>query len=92
MRCCTDDVAIKPYAGARIRYLPDHPHHNMRHRAVRQQEHNNLPNFVGPYFAKRDDEHPSDLYFASMLMLFKPWRKLEQDLKEPAETWEEAFD
>ena len=90
--CCRDFVDANPHPGARISYSSDHPHYSTRHRAVRQPDHNNLPNFVGPYFCKRDDDEPSDLFFASMLMLFKPWRKLEEDLKRVTETWKEAFE
>lgn len=92
LACCRDFVNANPHPGARISYLSDHPHYSTRHCAVCQLDHNNLPNFIGPYFCKQDDDESSDLFFASMLMLFKPWRKLEEDLKRATETWKEAFE
>lgn len=54
--------------------------------------HNNLPNFIGQYFPRRNDVETYDFYCASMLMLLKPWRVLERDLKSCNQSWTEAFD
>ncbi|KIN95737.1 hypothetical protein M404DRAFT_49684, partial [Pisolithus tinctorius Marx 270] len=58
---------------------------------MRSLHHNTLPNFIGQYFPSRDDEDQQSFYYASVLMLLKPWRNLQIDLKDPSETWEEAF-
>ncbi|KIO06695.1 hypothetical protein M404DRAFT_44380, partial [Pisolithus tinctorius Marx 270] len=58
---------------------------------MRSPHHNTLPNFIGQYFPSCDDEDQQSFYYASMLMLLKPWRNLQIDLKDPSETWEEAF-
>ncbi|KAH0825766.1 hypothetical protein J3R83DRAFT_8926 [Lanmaoa asiatica] len=59
---------------------------------VHPVDHNNLPNFIGPYFSKRDDESPAEVYLASMMLLFKPWHDLQVDLKQAGESWKEAFE
>ena len=83
---------MQAHCGARIRYLSNHPNYLSKHRTVHNIDHNNLPNFIGPYFPKRDDESPSDLFFAFTLLLFKPWRDIHHDLKDPSQTWKEAFE
>ena len=75
----------------RIPYLETHPKHNQIQRVVRTAGHNNLPNFIGRYFPRRDEPESHSLYCASMLLLLKPWRQVETDLKHPDQTWEEAF-
>ena len=76
----------------RVQYLQDHPEHASKIRVRRREDHNMLPNFVGPPFPRNDDKDSRELYSACMLMLLKPWRYLEVDLKEVNETWHEAFD
>ena len=61
-----------------------------RCRIVRQPGHETLPRFVGRWFCRSDDDFEKDLYRASILLLLKPWRKL-QELKDGMETFEEAF-
>ena len=75
----------------RVPYLAGHPKALTKQRIVRGTNHNNLPNFIGCYFPARDDADEYPLYCASMLMLLKPWRRLEKDLKQPTESWEGAF-
>jgi len=75
----------------RVPYLAGHPKALTKQRIVRGANHNNLPNFIGRYFPARDDPDEYPLYCASMLMLLKPWRRLEKDLKQPTESWEGAF-
>src|ERR1700721_1880275 len=54
--------------------------------------HNNLPNIIGRWFPRRDERESHSFYCASMLLLLKPWRSIESDLKLPDQSWEEAFD
>ncbi|CAK5270204.1 unnamed protein product [Mycena citricolor] len=75
----------------RFRYLHGHPSRNQKQRVLRSGGHNTLPNFIGPWFPRRDDNERRDFYCASMLMLLKPWRKLEDDLKTNSQSWQEAF-
>ena len=75
----------------RVLYQSQHPQHKTKQRVLRRSDHNALPNFIGTKFPREDDPDSRDLYCASMLMLLKPWRQLEADLKDPEETWEEAY-
>ncbi|KAM6492479.1 hypothetical protein JOM56_012203, partial [Amanita muscaria] len=50
-----------------------------------------LPNIVGCYFPRRDDPTIYQFYCACMLMLLKPWCDMQEDLKEPTQTWSKAF-
>ncbi|KIJ21314.1 hypothetical protein PAXINDRAFT_151861 [Paxillus involutus ATCC 200175] len=59
---------------------------------VQGQGHNNLPNFIGHYFPRHDDPDQYPFYCTSMLMLLKPWRNLDTNLKSPSQTWESAFE
>src|ERR1700722_8779467 len=72
----------------RFRYLPNHPKHKVIQRIKRMIGHNNLPNIIGRYFPRRDDPDTYQFYCASMLLLLKPWRNIETDLKSPSQTWE----
>ena len=76
----------------RVQYLVGHPKSGSVHRVIRSSGHRNLPNFVGKWFPRNDDEQFHDFYCASMLTLLKPWRNLETDLKAPTESWVAAFD
>jgi hypothetical protein len=76
----------------RIPYYPEHLKHESVHRVMRSADHNNLPNIIGRFFPRRDDPDTYPFYCASMLLLLKPWRNIETDLKLPSETWEDAFD
>lgn len=75
----------------RVRYQESHSSYNTRQRLFRAPNHNTLPNFIGIGFARSDDPEIQEYYSATMLMLFKPWRHLDQ-LKEGFDTWTEAFD
>jgi hypothetical protein len=59
---------------------------------MRTTGHNNLPNFIGRFFPQRDEQETYSFYCASMLLLLKPWRNIETDLKLPTQSWESAFD
>ncbi|KAJ3964157.1 hypothetical protein EV361DRAFT_758776, partial [Lentinula raphanica] len=50
-----------------------------------------LPNFIGRWFPKQDDPEQLDAHCAAMLVLLKPWRCLETDLKGRTETWTQAL-
>lgn len=75
----------------RVQYLSSHPNYLSKERVVRPKGHNNLPNFIGRYFPRRDDPDERRYYCACMLILLKPWRNLDMDLKRADETWEAAF-
>ncbi|KAJ8516236.1 hypothetical protein ONZ45_g6447 [Pleurotus djamor] len=89
-----DDAPRRPgrRPNDRIQYLHDHPKHSTVQRVVRTLGHNNLPNFIGRSFPRRDDDDTEPFYCASMLMLLKPWRDLKTDLKGESQTWREAYD
>ena len=76
----------------RVRYLTSHPKSGSVHRVIRSPGHRNLPNFLGKWFPRNDDEAIHDFYRACMLVLLKPWRDLATDLKLPTESWTAAFD
>ncbi|KIL59323.1 hypothetical protein M378DRAFT_85203, partial [Amanita muscaria Koide BX008] len=58
---------------------------------MRSPNHRILPNFIGQSFPRRDDPTIAHFYSACMLMLLKPWRDLQNDLKETSQTWTESF-
>lgn len=75
----------------RIPYLASHPRHKQKVRVIQGNDHRTLPNFVGHWFPQRNSSLPQHAYYcASMLMLLKPWRTL-QDLKRLAVSWPDAF-
>ena len=76
----------------RYSYLPNHPKHKSMQRIERMIGHNNLPNFIGRFFPRRDDLESHSFYCASMLLLLKPWRDIRTDLKTSQQSWEEAFE
>ena len=76
----------------RVRYLNTHPKSGSVHRIIRAQGHRNLPNFLGRWLPRNDDEKTYDFYCACMLMLLKPWRDLQTDLKSSSESWVAAFE
>jgi|SRR5882762_10025141 len=79
-------------ANDRICYLPEHPLVKTKQCIKRSSGHNNLPNFIGRYFPRCDDPEIREFYCACMLVLLKPWRKIQTHLKAPSESWEGAFD
>ena len=76
----------------RIRYLNDHPKSASVHRVIRSPGHRNLPNFLGKWLPRNDDDRTYEFYCACMLLLLKPWRNLQTDLKPPSESWTAAFE
>ncbi|KAJ3965944.1 hypothetical protein EV361DRAFT_809857, partial [Lentinula raphanica] len=49
-----------------------------------------VPICIGPSIPRRDRPEVYERYSRLMLILFKPWRKIE-DLRESSELWSEAF-
>lgn len=73
-------------------YLTDHPKASTHTRVYRPEDHNCLPNIIGPWLPRRDgEENTKAYYYASMLAFLKPWRDL-RDLKDACDTWKDAFD
>lgn len=73
------------------RYLTNHPKSKTHYRVCRSENHNTLPNIVGPWLPRRDREDDTkSYYYAAMLAFLKPWRNLHQ-LKSCEETWEMAY-
>jgi hypothetical protein len=74
------------------RYMNDHSRSSTHVRVCRADNHNTLPNIVGPWLPRRDGEESTrPFYFAAMLAFLKPWRDLNR-LKNDGDTWESAFD
>jgi hypothetical protein len=61
-------------------FLSDHPQHETHHVTSNPKFLNNVPNFLGGSLPRRD-RGDREYHCATMLALFKPWRKLE-DLKD----------
>ena len=74
----------------RSNYLETHARCLTHRRVVRTPGHNTIPKAVGQYYPPHDDPDMVDFFYASMLTLCKPWRKLEE-LKEAGQTWEDAY-
>jgi hypothetical protein len=73
-------------------YLSIHSKATTHYRVSRTQNHNALPNIVGPWLPRRDgDASTKSYYYAAMLSFLKPWREL-HDIKRVAEAWEGAFE
>jgi hypothetical protein len=74
------------------RYLSMHSKATSHYRISRAENHNALPNIVGPWLPRRDGDASTKMYYyAAMLSFLKPWREL-RDLKTEGEAWEFAFD
>src|SRR6201987_2870563 len=71
------------------KFLKDHPQHDTHHVTLNPKRLNFVPNFVGGSLP-RCDRGDREYYCATMLVIFKPWREL-QDLKNSDSTWDEAF-
>ncbi|KAJ3823868.1 hypothetical protein F5880DRAFT_1442764, partial [Lentinula raphanica] len=70
-------------------FIEDHPL-SATHRVQKYRKPDyNVPNFVGPPLP-RPDKDDREYYCCTMLVLFKPWRS-GADLKEPNESWHDAF-
>jgi hypothetical protein len=71
-------------------YQESHPSSDRLLRVARSETHNILPNFIGVPFPIKDDPDRKDYFYACMLMLLKPWRKLD-DLMENFGSWGDAY-
>ena len=76
----------------RVRYLTSHPKSGTVQRIIRSPGHRNLPNFLGRWFPRNNDEEIYDFYCACVLMLLKPLRNLATDLKPSTESLTTAFE
>ena len=54
------------------------------------QRHNTIMDIIGPWIMSQSKEGASDIYYASLLVLLKPWHQLE-DLRRHGQTWHDAF-
>jgi hypothetical protein len=90
----TDESRRRPGrpANERMLYLPQHPKYTKKLRIMRCKGHNQLPNFIGRFFPRADDPETTRFYCACMLLLLKPWRNIDTDLKLQSQTWPQAFD
>jgi len=90
-----DSTSSNPRRGRRPNprafYLPGHPKSESVTRIIRTAKHNNLPNIIGARFPS-SNEDTCERSSAFLLMLMKPWRNLETDLKGGCSSWQEAFD
>ena len=75
----------------RIPYDELHPQGKKRIRVVRNARHNCIPNLTGIPLPRSDEEGTRELYCASILALFKPWRNI-QDLLPQGSTWENELE
>lgn len=85
-----DRYTIRP-RNTRVPYLENHPRSDSTVRIIRDKHHNVLPSIVGMYPPRSDDTDKHQLYCASMLLLFRPWRHLET-LKDDGTSWSDEFD
>jgi hypothetical protein len=74
----------------RSSYNDNHSFGQMRCQVVREAHHNTVVDIVGPWLPRCMKE-ASDLYYASLLMLWKPWWNA-SDLKLEVETWKDAYE
>ena len=72
-------------------YQTDHPFHLTRYHIVRGPGHNTVVDIVGPWLLQCSNETPADMDCASLLLLLKPWHKLEE-LKCNLQSWMEAYE
>lgn len=75
----------------RSMYLDAHPCHGKKVWVVRSRGHRNIPNVIGKWFPRSNDDESRAYYSASMLMLLKPWRRIDRDLKPVGVSWADAF-
>lgn len=87
-----DDEFFSRNSRESCRYLSDHPKFESHIRTSRCEGHNYLPDIVGPWLPRRDEEENArTYYYAGILAFLKPWRNLEL-LKDDDESWQSAFD
>ncbi|KIJ31362.1 hypothetical protein M422DRAFT_267035 [Sphaerobolus stellatus SS14] len=74
-----------------IPYQDDHPVYRDRYCILHRPEAEFIPDFLGGWLPRNDEPETYNYYCACVMMLLKPWRKLE-NLKVSFPTWQEAFD
>ncbi len=79
------------HSHARSKYQSAHPNANNKQCIVRSPLHRNVVNSVGRFFPSRDNPTSYPFYCASMLLLLKPWRNINTDLKAADQSWADAF-
>ncbi|KAJ3562055.1 hypothetical protein NP233_g9813 [Leucocoprinus birnbaumii] len=72
----------------RVRYRGDE--RAGRCRVLRSEGHETLPEFIGKWLPRSNNEDDMELYSASMLLLFKPWQEW-QDIPNGRPSFEEEF-
>ena len=65
-------------------------HPQQKSHFMQKRKHFFVPVLISPSFPRRSDEMKIDLYCQLMLILFKPWRTV-NDIRNTDETWLEAF-
>ncbi|KAF9470258.1 hypothetical protein BDN70DRAFT_902252, partial [Pholiota conissans] len=61
-----------------------------RCRIIRAPGHDTVPRIVGKWFSRNDEPAYHELYCASMMMMFKPWRSI-KDLKVSGELFQDKW-
>ncbi|KAF8313900.1 uncharacterized protein EI90DRAFT_3179477 [Cantharellus anzutake] len=74
----------------RSSYGPKHRYQETKRRVVRENQHNTVVDIVGTWIPRVSTDGNNDLYYASLLMLWKSWRG-PKDLKTEGESWKEAY-
>jgi len=69
-----------------VGYEVGHPEFGQKTWVIQSTDNNCIPNFIRRWFLQYDNEDQVDLHSAMMLIILKPWRKLE-DLKLPLQPW-----
>jgi len=75
----------------RVPYNEGHPEKGKKTRVIRGAGNNCLPNFIGKWFPRNDDNDQVNLHCAMMLALLKPWHVLEE-LKMANTSWQESLE
>ncbi|KZS86366.1 hypothetical protein SISNIDRAFT_396934, partial [Sistotremastrum niveocremeum HHB9708] len=84
------DGADQDPAGVPLHFMTSHSQHMSHHVILLEEVDSYVPNFIGPALPRQDgSDH--ELYAATMLTLFKPWRK-KKDLKDDDSTWLSTFE
>ena len=83
-----EHIIIETKPKARFHFLSEHPQSSTHSVKLLPENKSFVPNFVCP--VPRADSGDREYYCASMMSLFKPWRKAD-DLKLKSKTWDEAY-
>lgn len=86
----SSDGGTRETTSIHVRYQPNHNKAATHIRVVRHIQHNALPDFSGQFLPRNDEADLANLYYASVLMLLKPWRTI-SELKQYEESWSDAY-